>query len=49
MVTFTLPAQFRSLAWQQQRVMYDLITAARGRPSTLSAGMTGSCAAPRVL
>ena len=26
MVTFTLPAQFRTLAWQQQRVMYDLIT-----------------------
>ncbi|MCR4305367.1 MAG: IS91 family transposase [Gallionella sp.] len=26
MVTFTLPAQFRALAWQHQRVMYDLIT-----------------------
>ena len=26
MVTLTLPAQFRTLAWQQQRVMYDLIT-----------------------
>jgi len=26
MVTFTLPAQFRTLAWGQQRVMYDLIT-----------------------
>lgn len=26
MVTFTLPAQFRKLAWGQQRVMYDLIT-----------------------
>jgi len=26
MVTFTLPAQFRMLAWQHQRVMYDLIT-----------------------
>ncbi len=26
MVTFTLPAQFRRLAWGQQRVMYDLIT-----------------------
>ena len=26
MVTFTLPAQFRKLAWQHQRVMYDLIT-----------------------
>ncbi len=26
MVTFTLPAQFRTLAWQHQRVMYDLIT-----------------------
>ena len=25
MVTFTLPAQFRALAWQHQRVMYDLI------------------------
>ncbi len=23
MVTFTLPAQFRALAWQHQRVMYD--------------------------
>lgn len=26
MVTFTLPAQFRALAWHNQRVMYDLIT-----------------------
>ena len=26
MVTFTLPAQFRTFAWQHQRVMYDLIT-----------------------
>lgn len=26
MVTFTLPAQFRALAWLNQRVMYDLIT-----------------------
>ena len=26
MVTFTLPAQFRALAWQHQRVVYDLIT-----------------------
>ena len=26
MVTFTLPAQFRALAWGHQRVMYDLIT-----------------------
>jgi hypothetical protein len=26
MLTFTLPAQFRALAWQHQRVMYDLIT-----------------------
>lgn len=26
MVTFTLPAQFRALAWRYQRVMYDLIT-----------------------
>jgi hypothetical protein len=26
MVTFTLPAQFRTLAWGHQRVMYDLIT-----------------------
>jgi hypothetical protein len=26
MITFTLPAQFRALAWQHQRVMYDLIT-----------------------
>lgn len=26
MVTFTLPAQFRALAWQHQRVMYGLIT-----------------------
>ncbi len=25
MVTFTLPAEFRALAWQHQRVMYDLI------------------------
>ena len=25
MVTFTLPAQFRTLAWQHQRVMYELI------------------------
>jgi hypothetical protein len=25
MVTFTLPAQFRALAWGHQRVMYDLI------------------------
>lgn len=25
MVTFTLPAQFRALAWQHQRVMYELI------------------------
>lgn len=26
MVTYTLPAEFRALAWQHQRVMYDLIT-----------------------
>ena len=26
MLTFTLPAQFRTLAWQHQRVIYDLIT-----------------------
>ena len=26
MVTFTLPAEFRALAWQHQRVMYELIT-----------------------
>lgn len=26
LVTFTLPAQFRTLAWQHQRVMYDVIT-----------------------
>lgn len=26
MVTFTLPAQFRALAWQHQRVVYDLLT-----------------------
>jgi len=26
MATFTLPAQFRALAWHNQRVMYDLIT-----------------------
>ena len=26
MVTFTLPAEFRALVWQHQRVMYDLIT-----------------------
>lgn len=26
MVTFTLPAQFRALAWHNQRAMYDLIT-----------------------
>ena len=26
MVTFTLPAQFRALAWGHQRAMYDLIT-----------------------
>ena len=26
MLTFTLPAQFRTLAWQHQRIMYDLIT-----------------------
>jgi hypothetical protein len=26
MLTFTLPAQFRTLAWGHQRVMYDLIT-----------------------
>jgi len=25
MITFTLPAEFRALAWQHQRVMYDLI------------------------
>ena len=25
MITFTLPAQFRALAWQHQRVMYELI------------------------
>ena len=25
MVTFTLPAEFRALAWQHQRVMYELI------------------------
>jgi hypothetical protein len=25
MVTFTFPAQFRALAWQHQRVLYDLI------------------------
>jgi hypothetical protein len=25
MITFTLPAEFRALAWQQQRVMYELI------------------------
>ena len=25
MVTFTVPAQFRALVWQHQRVMYDLI------------------------
>jgi len=25
MVTFTLPAEFRALTWQQQRVMYELI------------------------
>ena len=26
MVTFTLPAEFRTLVWQHQRVMYELIT-----------------------
>jgi len=26
MVTFTLPAQFRALAWHNQRVLYELIT-----------------------
>lgn len=26
MLTFTLPAQFRILAWQHQRILYDLIT-----------------------
>lgn len=49
MVTFTLPAQFRTLAWQHQRVMYDLITRSAWETSTLSAGMTENCAAPRVL
>lgn len=49
MLTFTLPAQFRTLAWQHQRVMYDLITRSAWETSTLSAGMTENCAAPRVL
>ena len=26
MVTFTLPAQFRALAWGHQRELYELIT-----------------------
>ena len=26
MLTFTLPAQFRTLAWQHQRIMYDCLT-----------------------
>ena len=26
MITFTLPAEFRSLAWHNQRVLYELIT-----------------------